>query len=450
MTSNITRRAFNASLIAGLAAPAASRRPNIVFILADDLGYGDLGCDGSKVIRTPNIDRLAAEGMKFNQAYAGGVVCAPSRSCLMTGQHTGHTFIRENHSGRTGKRVSLRPEDTTVAQILKAAGYQTGIFGKWGLAEPDDPGVPSRKGFDEWFGFLNQDHAVDYYTDYLYRSETKEIIKANLNKARKEYVQDLFTHEALRFINAHRSQPFFLYLPYTTPHEDHEVPDLGIYANKDWPEEFRVYAAMITRLDTDVGRIMSLLREQGLDSNTLVFFTSDNGAGFKRGFDFFHSAGPFREAKGSVYEGGIRVPMIARWPGHIKPGTVSDQPWAFWDFMPTAAELAGAKRPDNIDGISIVPTLLGKPQKQHEYLYWEANGKGGFTQAIRMGNWKGVLEGQRGKVELYDLSKDVGEENDVAAQHAEIVARMVAALHTARTDNPEYPVERPKKKKKKN
>ena len=436
-----------------LALPALAqqpaRKPNIVFILADDLGIGDVGCYGAKLIQTPNIDRLAAEGAKFNQAYAGAVVCAPSRSCLMTGQHTGHTRIRENHSGRSSERVPLRAEDVTVAEVLKQAGYATGIFGKWGLGEPGTGGLPNRQGFDDWFGFLNQDHAVDYFTDYLWRNETKETLKGNLNGGRREYAQDLFTREAMRFVRAHRGDPFFLYLPYTTPHADLEVPDLGPYRDKDWPEQFKTYAAMVTRMDSDIGRLMALLKETGLDRDTLVFFASDNGAGFKAGRAFFRNTLDFREAKGSVYEGGIRAPMIARWPGNIRPGSVSEFPWAFWDFLPTAAELAGAKAPPNIDGISVLPTLLGKPQKPHDYLYWESNGgKDGFRQAIRMGDWKGVRTGLTGPLELYDLARDRAEKNDVAAQHPEVVARMRNALATARTDTDEYPVERPKKKKK--
>ncbi len=271
-----------------------ARKPNIIFILADDLGIGDVGCFGGKVIQTPNVDRLAAEGTKFNQAYAGGVVCAPSRSCLMTGQHTGHTRIRENHSGRSSERVPLRAEDVTVAEVLKRAGYATGIFGKWGLGEPGTAGVPNRQGFDDWFGFLNQDHAVDYFTDYLWRNETKEVLKGNLNGGRREYAQDLFTREAMRFVRAHRNDPFFLYLPYTTPHLNLEVPDLGPYRDKDWPEQFKTYAAMVTRMDSDIGRLMALLKETGLDRDTLVFFASDNGAGFKPGREFFRNTLDFR------------------------------------------------------------------------------------------------------------------------------------------------------------
>lgn len=443
---DFNRRQFLAT--AALAA-APARKPNIVFILADDLGIGDVGCFGGKIIQTPNIDRLASEGMKFDQAYAGGVVCAPSRSCLMTGQHTGHTRVRHNHSGRTGERVPLEPEDITVAQVLQRAGYATGIFGKWGLGEPGTTGVPNRKGFDEWFGFLNQDHAVEYFTDYLWRNETKEILKGNLNGGRREYAQDLFTREAIRFIRAHRGRPFFLYLPYTTPHGQHEVPSQEPYADRGWPEEYRIYAAMVTRMDRDIGRVVEVLKETGLDRETLVIFASDNGSGFKKGFPFFHSVLDLREAKGSVYEGGVRVPAIARWPGRIHPGVVSRQPWAFWDFMPTAAELAGIAPPAGIDGVSIVNTLVGKPQRQHRYLYWETVAKTGFWQAIRMGDWKGVRNGLDAPLELYYLPTDPSETRNVAAQHPDVVARMRTALATARTDTPEYPIQPRKKDKKK-
>lgn len=437
------RRQFLASLAAPVALAQTRRKPNIIFILADDLGIGDIACYGGKVILTPNIDRLAAEGMRFANAYAGATVCAPSRNCLLTGQHTGHTTVRANHSSITGERVPIAPSDVTVAEVLKETGYVTGIFGKWGLGEPGTKGLPNLQGFEDWFGFLNQDHAVDYYTDYLWRNGRKEIIKGNLNGARREYAQDLFTREAVRFIQAHRSQPFFLYLPYTTPHLNHEVPDLGPYADKPWTAEQKTYAAMVTRLDRDVGRIIDLLKRTGLDDDTLVIFSSDNGAANKNNVEFFRGTLDFRAAKSSVYEGGIRVPAIARWPGKVPSGKVSDFVWAFWDFLPTVAELAGARAPRGLDGISIVPALTGKPQLPHEYLYWEAYGKGqGFQQAIRMGNWKAVRKGLGAKLQLYDLASDHREQYDVAAQHPDVVARITAKLKTARTDNPEYPVDK--------
>jgi arylsulfatase A-like enzyme len=446
--SNLRRRDF-LSLAAAAPALAQPARPNIVFILADDLGIGDLGCYGGQRIETPNIDRLARDGTRFTDAYAGASVCAPCRSCLMTGQHTGHTRVRDNHTPLTGDgRMPLFPEDVTVAQVLKQAGYATGIFGKWGIGEPGTTGTPNRKGFDDWFGFLNQDHAEDYYTDYLWRNESKETIKGNLNGGRREYAQDLFTREALRFLRAHRSHPFFLYLAYTTPHAKHEVPSLEPYESKPWTVEQKTYAAMVTRLDRDVGRVMAAIKELGLDGNTLVIFASDNGAPAKLDPKFFQGTLHFRESKGSAYEGGTRVPAIARWPGKVPAGRTSSFPWAFWDFLPTAAELAGAKAPPEIDGISIVPTLFGRQQPEHEYLYWEAHRKPGFRQAIRMGKWKGVRMGLAGKLELYDLAGDPSEKTDVASAHPDIVARMESRLKTVRTDTAYYPIEaKPKKAK---
>ena len=423
-----------------LPAPAAPARPNIVFILADDLGNFDLGCYGQKLIKTPNIDRIAAEGMLFKQAYTGATVCAPSRSCLMTGQHTGHTTVRANHSLRTKQRVPLNAGDVTVAKVLKEVGYATGIFGKWGLGEPETTSLPNRHGFDDWFGFLNQDHAVDYYTDYLWRNQNREILKGNLNGGKKEYTTDLFTREAKRFIRQHQRDPFFLYLPYTTPHKDLMVPRDEWYSRENWSGEDKLYAAMTTWMDRGVGEVTALLKELKIDDNTLVFFSSDNGAGHKAGIPLFHSTGPFRGAKGEVWEGGIRAPMLARWPGKIKAGAVSGQPWAFWDFLPTAAELAGAKPPASIDGISVVPTLTGKKQPQHEFLYWENHGKR-FEQAVRLGDWKAIRQGLDGKIALYDLASDIGETTDLALENPGVVKRIEEVLRTVRTEAPEYPTE---------
>ncbi len=430
-----------------LPATAAPARPNIVFILADDLGNYDLGCYGQKLIKTPNIDRIAAEGMLFKQAYTGATVCAPSRSCLMTGQHTGHTTVRANWSLRTKQRVPLNAGDVTVAQVLKGAGYATGIFGKWGLGEPETTGLPNRHGFDDWFGFLNQDHAVDYYTDYLWRNQNKKILKGNLNGGKKEYTTDLFTREAKRFIRQHQRDPFFLYLAYTTPHKDLMVPRDEWYSRENWSEDDKLYAAMTTWMDRGIGEVTALLKELKIDDNTLVFFASDNGAGHKSGIPLFHSTGPFRGAKSEVWEGGIRAPMLARWPGKIKAGAVSEQPWAFWDFLPTAAELAGAKPPANIDGISVVPALTGKKQPQHEFLYWENHGKR-FEQAVRMGDWKAIRQGLDGKIALYDLASDIGETTDLALENPGVVKRIAEILRTVRTEAPEYPTDSIRERKK--
>ena len=444
----ISRREFlGTAASVALPAPAAPARPNIIFILADDLGNFDLGCYGQKLIKTPNIDRIAAEGMLFKQAYTGATVCAPSRSCLITGQHTGHTTVRANWSLRTKQRVPLNAGDVTVAKVLKEAGYATGIFGKWGLGEPETTGLPNRHGFDDWFGFLNQDHAVDYYTDYLWRNQNKETLKGNLNGGKKEYTTDLFTREARRFIRQHQRDPFFLYLAYTAPHQDLMVPRDEWYSRENWSEDDKLYAAMTTWMDRGIGEVTALLKELKIDDNTLVFFSSDNGAGHKAGLPLFRSTGPFRGAKSEVWEGGIRAPMLARWPGKIKAGAVSEQPWAFWDFLPTAAELAGAKPPANIDGISVVPTLTGKKQPQHEFLYWENPGRR-FEQAVRMGDWKAIRQGLDGKTALYDLASDIGETTDLALENPGVVKRIEEILRTVRTDALEYPIELSRERKK--
>lgn len=423
----MTRRTLLAAL-----AQTRARKPNIIWMMADDMGYGDLGCYGQEHIKTPNMDRLASEGVRFTSAYAGSSVCAPCRSTLMTGQHSGHTRVRWNHSVKTKERVPLLPSDTTVAAVLKKAGYTTGITGKWGLGEPDTTGIPTLQGFDEWFGFLNQDHALEYYPDHLWRGPKKVAIEKGA------YATDLFALEALAFIKRHRDKPFYLYFTPTTPHAPHDAPDLGEYKDKPWKPEHKAYAAMVANFDRSVGAILALLKELNLESDTIVFCTSDNGAGNKAGLPFFKGTGPFRAAKGDVYEGGHRVPMVVRWPGRIRPGTTSDYPWVFYDFLPTAAELAGVPVPKGVDGVSIVPALVGKAPNKREFFYWEGHTKG-FQQAIRIDNWKGVRHGLTGALELYDLKSDIAEQRNVAAAHPELVARMTKLLDGARTPNEDYP-----------
>jgi len=426
----------------GQAATTPAARPNIIFILADDLGYGDLGCYGQKLVATPNLDRMAAEGMRFTDAYCGAPVCAPSRCCLMTGQHTGHAWIRGNNG------PPLRPRDVTVAQVLKSAGYATGLVGKWGLGDHDTFGIPNWKGFDYFFGFLNQSRAHNYYPEFLYRNRDEIRIEGNVVRngvatARKHYAPDLFLEESLSFIDRNRSRPFFLHLTTTVPHANSaarekglEVPSDEPYSDRDWPQPRKNFAAMVTRMDRDIGRIMARLRELGIDDNTIVFFSSDNGPHREGGHDpaFFNSSGPLRGIKRDLYEGGIRVPLVVRWPGRIAPGSVSALPCAFWDFLPTAAELGGAAAPPGLDGMSILPALLGRTQKEHEFLYWEFH-EGAFVQAVRMGRWKALRRGLRGRLELYDLSSDIGETTDIAARHPAEVARIEAYLKTARTDS---------------
>lgn len=357
---------FGLPLVLGCSNRRNGTQPNIIFIMADDLGYHDLGSYGQRLIHTPNIDRLAAEGMRFTQCYAGGSVCAPSRSVLMTGQHLGHTTVRGNF-GRVGgklvldngspqRRVSLKQSDVTVAEVLKKTGYATGITGKWGVGEPQTPGIPNKQGFDEWFGYLNQRRAHSYYPMYLWRNEEKVFLNGNRGGKEGQYTHDLITDFALEFVRKRANEPFFLYLPYTVPHQEFVIPDIAPYENEDWPHDAKVYAAMVTRMDRDIGRLMELLQQRNIDRQTMIFFCSDNGAA-NRWDGIFNSASPFRGHKGELYEGGIRTPMIVRQPGKIPAGVTSDIPWYFADVLPTLTELAGGNLPDDVDGMSILPIL---------------------------------------------------------------------------------------------
>jgi arylsulfatase A-like enzyme len=433
--------------------PSASR-PNIVFILADDLGYGDLGCYGQTKITTPNIDRMARNGMRFTDHYAGATVCGPSRCVLMTGLHTGHCRLRGNG---TSAENALRPEDVTVAEVLKQAGYATGQVGKWSLGKEGTTGVPTQQGFDSFFGYLDQTHAHLYYPTFLIRNERRvELRNAVPNQgpygegiARKkiDYSPALMLDESLAYIDEHRDEPFFLYLPFTLPHANNEaaletgdgteVPDLGIYEHQDWTEPNKGQAAMISYLDSMVGQIVARLEKHQLLENTLIFFTSDNGPHAESGNDvaFFDANGPTTGIKRSLHDGGLRVPLIVQWSGHIKPNTMSSHVCGAVDFMATAAELSEAKLQTATDGISFLPTLLGNTsaQKPHEYLYWEFYEQGS-KQALRMGKWKAIRRPMKiGPIELYDLSQDIAESRDVAAEHSaevELAARLLAKAHT--------------------
>ena len=441
-----------------------AEKPNIIFILADDLGYGDLGFNGQKIIRTPRLDQMRREGMLFTQHYSGSTVCAPTRSVLMTGQHTGHTTIRGNDG------PALMEDDVTVAEVLKQAGYATGCIGKWGLGGPETTGGANKKGFDFFYGFIDQGRAHHYYQDYLWRNDRKDYFPDNPVK-RTHYSHDLLTREAVSFIKRSGPGPFFLYLPYTIPHADADVPEdsLAPYLGKLGPETpFRdvatsksdlangyipceapraTFAGMVSRLDRDVGRLLDLLRELQIERNTLVLFTSDNGPTEHGGADpeYFDGNGIFRGIKRDLYEGGIRMPFVAWWPGTIAENSTSHHISAHWDLLPTCAELAGASIPEDIDGISYLPTLLGKDQKQiHPYLYWEFFERGG-KQAIRKENWKGVRlnvgRARRGPLELYDLDEDPGEAHDLAGRHPEIASKLSALMESARTDSTHYTFE---------
>jgi arylsulfatase A-like enzyme len=435
----------------------ASDKPNVILIIADDMGYGDAGCYGQDKIQTPEIDRMAAGGILFTQFYAASPVCAPSRCALLTGLHTGHCLIRAN--GRFG----LRDEDLTVAEILKDAGYVNGFVGKWGLGGEGSEGMPTRQGFDYFYGYLEQRHAHNYYPEYLIRNEERVQLRNVVPNAgplgegiateRVDYSHDLLTQEALEFIERNTDTPFFLSLSYTVPHlnvqalgaecQAWEVPDCGIYAKRDWPENCRCMAAMISRMDRDIGRILDLLEQLGIDERTVVMFTSDNGpAGSGQGeTEFFDSNGHLRGCKCTLYEGGIRVPFIVRWSGVIEPGVVSDHVGYFPDIYATLAELAGRTPLERYDGISFLPTLLGRSdeQEEHEYLFWELCTHGGWL-AVHKGDWKAVATPVDipvafpfwfSKTRLYNLSDDPGEQNDLAASHPEIVEEMRGIIKRA-------------------
>lgn len=451
-----TRSLFILLLLIGAAesSHAASVRPNIIFIMADDLGYGHLGCYGQRRIRTPHLDRMADEGMRFTDVYAGCCVCAPSRSVLMTGLHGGHTPVRGNTGG-----IALAPDDVTVAELLQRAGYATGLFGKWGLGEHGTLGVPYKQGFDQFFGYLHQIHAHFYYPHYLWQQDRRYELPGNRDGQRGQYTHDEIVTKALQFLRSHREQRFFLYLPFAVPHYELLVPEKSLkeYAGQfpETPYEGRgrktgyphdygkqampraTTAAIITHMDHSVGKVLALLKELELDDDTVVFFTSDNGAtSGPSDPDFFQACGPFRGTKRTLYEGGLRAPMIVRWPGRIEAGALNHHPWYFADVLPTLTELAGTKSPAGIDGISVVPTLLGestlgRTQAKHEYLYWEYKG----ARAVRSGHWKAIRPNEtNAEVLLYNLDKDVGESHNLAGDHPDVVARMTTFLEAAHVE----------------
>ena len=494
MKGKINRRNFMKYMGMGAAAVSIQqfsltgsnvKKPNIIYILADDLGYGELGCYGQKKIRTPHIDKLAAEGMRFMQHYSGSPVCAPSRCSLLTGKHTGHCYIRGNdempergdvwHDPELEGQRPILPGTETIGKMMQEAGYVTGIIGKWGLGGPKSTGEPNRQGFDHWYGYLCQRIAHNYYPTHLWRNGEKHILKGNryffphqkLPKERdpydkssyaeykgEQYSMDQMFEEALWFINRYKDLPFFLYLPFPVPHVSLQVPEDSLVdyegtfpetpykGEKSYlphPTPRAAYAAMITRMDEGIGKIMALLKKTGIDDDTIVFFSSDNGPTFNGGTDseFFNSAGPLRGLKVSVNEGGIRVPMIARWKGHIRPGSVTEHISAFWDVMPTLADITGAETPEDIDGLSFLPTLLEQGnQKQHEYLYWELRG----NQAVRMGDWKAIKNRVDKKIELYNLKNDIYEQHNVAYAYPEIVKKIEEIMRTARTESNLFPL----------
>jgi len=443
--------AVNPSAGAPVAEPFQA--PNIIYIMADDLGWGDLSCQGQQRFSTPRIDQMAAEGMRFTSHYSGSTVCAPSRAALMTGKHTGHTSVRGNREAKPIGQYALPEHELTVAEILKSAGYETAVVGKWGLGPPESEGAPLAQGFDHSFGYNCQRAAHFFYRDYLFRDDKKIEVDP------KQWTHELLTQDALAWL-AERdgSQPFFLYLPYTIPHASIEAPQELIdpfvgkwgeeqpYAGRHYSSQATpraAFAAMVTQLDSDVGAVLDLLRKKGLAENTLVIFTSDNGPHREGGADpeFFDSNGPYRGIKRDLYEGGIRVPHIAWWPGRVQPG-VSDHISAQWDLLPTVAELAGVRfDAAAIDGISYAPTLLGAKQAAHDYLYWEFHERGG-AQAIRMGKWKAVRVGLKknpqAPIQLYSLEDDPGEQNDLAEKHPDLIEELARLFVEARTSHKDW------------
>jgi len=438
------------------AAASAFAKPNIVFILCDDLAQGDLGCYGQKIIQTPNLDRMAKEGTRYMQGYSGTTVCAPSRSVLMTGLHTGHCPIRANREVQPEGQKPLPEGTITVARILKDAGYATAACGKWGMGMFDTTGSPLKLGFDHFYGYNCQRHAHSYFPAYLYNDDKRFDLPGNDGKGiGKTYAQELISGEALRWVRDHHAAPFFLYYAITLPHGRHEIDKLGSYADKDWTPTQKAYAAQVTRLDSDVGRLLDLLRELKIDQNTLVMIAGDNGSSFdpksEVGSLFNQASNGLRGYKRGLYEGALRQAALAWWPGKVPAGRVSDEPWAFWDFLPTAAELAGAKIPTecHTDGLSLVNYLQGGHAPSRDHFYWELH-EGTSLQAVRFGNWKAVRNGPQKPIELYNLENDAAEQNDLAKQKPDLVAKAEALMKSSRTDHPDWPlVQRMAKKKKK-
>ncbi len=449
------------SPVRGLAGP----RPNLIWIMADDLGYGELGCYGQKVIQTPHLDRMAREGMRFTQFYAGAPVCAPSRSVLMTGQHHGHTRVRGNAGPDRPLAQALRPEDTTVARVLQTAGYQTALIGKWGLGDPDgaECGLPLQQGFGKFLGYANQHHAHNHFPDFLWDNTSQRALPNVVTPVgrfgggyateARVYADDVFANEAVSYVREQAARPFFLYLSLVSPHANNErtgvlkngaeVPDYAPYSGEDWPAPDKGHAAMITRLDGYVGRLLAELKRLGIADRTLVIFTSDNGPHNEsnHALSRFQPSGPFSGIKRSLHEGGIRVPCIAWWPGTVAPGSETSEPLYFGDWMATASECAGATPPPGLDSISFLPTLLGKREAQtkRDFLYWEFH-EGGFTQAALLnGRWKGLRSGAPdAPVALFDLEHDPAEKTDLASAQPEIAAKIGAYLQGARSESPDW------------
>ena len=439
-----------------LSANADTKKTNIILIMVDDAGYGDFGCYGQKLFTTPNIDRMAASGMLFTQHYSGSTVCAPTRCSIMNGVHTGHAFVRGNREVQPEGQAPIPSDMITIPKLLRKAGYVTGMFGKWGLGAPKSSGDPMNQGWDEFFGYNCQRQAHTFYPKHLWHNYEKVMLDG------KTYSHDLIQEKALQFIRDNEKKSFFAYLPLTIPHAAMQCPeeDVAPFRKKFSQFENKIgkyshgsiirnpvaaFAGMMTRMDRGIGQILDLLNELDIAENTLVLFTSDNGPHYEGGHQpgFFNSNGPLKGHKRDLYEGGIRVPLIAYWPGKIKSGSVSNHICAHWDLMPTFCELAKISEPNHTDGISYIPALTGKKQKKHAYLYWEFHSYGN-AQAIRMGDWKGirlkVKNDPNAPIQLFDLKKDIGETNNIAANHPDIIRRFTKLFKTAHTPSERFPL----------
>jgi arylsulfatase A len=454
------RRFFYVLLAFVHASTFAADKPNVIFILSDDLAQGDVGAYGQKLIQTPNLDRMSREGTRFLQAYCGTTVCAPSRTSLMTGLHTGHSPIRANREIQPEGQKPLPAETFTVPQLLKSQGYATATIGKWGMGMFETTGSPFKKGVDHFFGYNCQRHAHSYFPTYLYNDDKRVDLPGNDGNTKVTgkgaiYAQDLISDESLKWVRKQKDKPFFLYYAITLPHGVFQINSQGIYADKPWTDLQKNYAAMVTRLDSDVGRLMNLLVELKIDKNTLILFSGDNGSSFAPDSEIGKlfdqtMGGKLRGFKRSLYEGGLRQAAMAWWPGTVPAGRVTEEPWAFWDFLPTCTELVGAKLPENIktDGYSLVSFLKGGEAPKRDHFYWELH-EGASLQAARWGNWKAVRNGPSKPIEIYDLASDVSESNNLAATRPELVNKAKQLFKDAREDHPDWPLvdnRQPKKK----
>ena len=437
------------SVIATLA--SAAGKPNFIFILSDDLAQGDCGSYGQKLIQTPHLDRMAREGTRYLQGYCGSSVCAPSRTSLMTGLHMGHSPIRANREAQPEGQKPLPAGTFTVAKLLQDAGYATAVTGKWGMGMFDTSGSPFKMGFDRFYGYNCQRHAHSYFPTYLYDNDKRVELPGNDGNKRVDgkgpvYAQQLIADQALKWVRGHKDKPFFLFYAITLPHGAFQIDDQGIYRDKPWSEQQKNYAAMVTRLDSDVGRLLDLLVELGIDRNTLVMFSGDNGSSFAPNSEIGElfdqtMGGKLRGFKRSMYEGALRQAAFAWWPGTVPAGRVTDEPWAFWDYLPTVAELSGTPLPEGVktDGHSLASFLKGGPAPKREYFYWELH-EGNPIQAVRWGDWKAVRNGPSKPIELYDLKADPGETRNLAKEKPELVSKAEGLMKSARVDDPAWPL----------